>query len=601
MTITVASGKGGTGKTTFSVNLAYTLSNQKIKVNLLDCDVEEPNDFLFINPKITDEQSVTALKPVWDETKCCGSAICADVCTYNAIARVNDKTLVFNELCHSCGACSYACPGNALIEKEVDIGQVKSAIINENFHFAYGILNVGEALAPIIVKNVKKKVEPDSINIIDASPGTACPVVEALNGADVSVLVTEPTPFGVHDLKLAASLTQKLGLPTGIVVNKSDGEDKIIIDFAKETGIPIIGRIPFKREFAETYSYGGVLVEEHEELIDVFVDIYKNIEALKATSPSPNKIEIFNDKIDPQNIKSFEIDGNNISPYKETVVISGKGGTGKTSVLSSLALISEKCVLADNDVDAADLHLVLKPEIIEKQEFSGGNVALIDQEKCISCGKCEELCHFDAIKHNDDKFSVDELSCEGCGLCALACPVDAISEHEVINGNWFVSETKTGPMVHALLGVAEENTGKLVTKVRGVAAGIASQNKFDKILADGPPGTGCPVIASLSGVDLAVIVTEPTVSGVHDLERVLKLAKHFRVESKVVINKADLNKDQADRIYNLAIENDAEVIAEIPFDDNVLNALKEGKTVIEYNDHAPASKIIKEIYKKINS
>ncbi len=599
MTITVASGKGGTGKTTFSVNLAYALSYQNIKVNLLDCDVEEPNDFLFINPKITDEQSVTALKPEWDENKCCDSGKCAEVCTYNAIARVNGKTLIFNELCHSCGACSYICPSNALIEKEVEIGQVKFAIINENFHFAYGILNVGEALAPTIVKNVKKKIDSNFINIIDASPGTACPVVEALNGADVSVLVTEPTPFGVHDLKLAASLTQKLGLPTGIVVNKSDGEDKIISDFAKETGIPIIGRIPFKREFAETYSYGGVLVEKHEELIDVFMDIYKNINELKGTSPSPNKIEVFTEKIDPQNINTFEIDVINKTPYKETVVISGKGGTGKTSVLSSLALISEKSVLADNDVDAADLHLVLKPEIIEKHEFSGGNVAVIDQKKCISCGKCEELCHFDAIHHNDI-YLIDELSCEGCGLCSLACPVDAISEHEVINGNWFVSETKTAPMVHALLGVAEENTGKLVTKVRKTASAIASQKKYDKILADGPPGTGCPVIASLSGVDLAVIVTEPTVSGVHDLERVLKLAKHFRVESKVVINKADLNKNQADRIYNLANESGAEVIAEIPFDDNVLNALKEGKTVIEYNDQAPASKIIKEIYKIIS-
>jgi len=272
----------------------------------------------------------------------------------------------------------------------------------------------------------------------------------------------------------------------------------------------------------------------------------------------------------------------------------------KNVEIAEILGISEKSVLADNDVDAADLHLVLKPEIIEKHEFSGGNVAVIDQEKCISCGKCEELCHFDAIHHNDI-YLIDELSCEGCGLCSLACPVEAISEHEVINGNWFVSETKTGPMVHALLGVAEENTGKLVTKVRKTASGIASQEKYDKILADGPPGTGCPVIASLSGVDLAVIVTEPTVSGVHDLERVLKLAKHFRVESKVVINKADLNKNQANRIYNLANESGAEVIAEIPFDDNVLNALKEGKTVIEYNDQAPASKIIKEIYKKIVS
>jgi len=598
MTITIASGKGGTGKTTFSVNLAYTLSKQNMKINLLDCDVEEPNDFLFINPKITNEQPVIALKPEWDENKCCDLGKCAEVCTYNAIARVNGKTLIFNELCHSCGACVYACPSNALIEKSVKIGSVKSSVINDNLNFAYGTLNVGEALAPTIVKNVKKLINNDSINIIDASPGTACPVVEALNDADVAVLVTEPTPFGVHDLKLAASLTQKLGVPTGIVVNKSDGEDKIINVFAEEAGIPIIGRIPFKREFAETYSHGGILVEKYDELIDVFTGIYENIVKLKGTPPASKTIEIFSEKIEPENKKTLKINDQNESPFKEIVVISGKGGTGKTSVLSSLAIISENSVLADNDVDAADLHLILNPEIIEKHNFSGGKVAEIDAEKCINCGKCEEICHFDAIIKND-KYSVNKLSCEGCGLCSLACPVNAIAEYDVINGNWFVSETKVGPMAHALLGVAEENTGKLVTKVREIAAGIASQEKYDKILADGPPGTGCPVIASLSGVDLAVIVTEPTVSGVHDLERVLKLAKHFRVESKVVINKADLNKEQADRIYKLANENHAEVIAEIPFDDNVLDALKEGKSVIEYNSEAPASKIIKEIYKNL--
>ncbi len=601
MIITVASGKGGTGKTTFSVNLAYALSYKNMKVNLLDCDVEEPNDFLFIKPQNIVEHSVTALKPEWDKNKCSGAAKCVEICSYNAIARVNDQTLIFNELCHSCGACVFACPSNALIEKSVTIGSVKSSEINGNFNFTYGTLNVGEALAPKIVKSVKKFIDENYINIIDASPGTACPVVEALSDTDVAVLVTEPTPFGVHDLRLAASLTQKLGIPTGIVINKSDGNDKIVTDFANEAGIQIIGRIPFKREFAETYSHGRILVEKYNELTDVFIDIYENIKKLKGTPPSSKEIKIFSEKIEPENSGNSPVKKTaslNRTPYKEIVVISGKGGTGKTSVLSSLALISEKSVLADNDVDAADLHLILKPEIVEKHDFSGGKVAEIDAEKCISCGKCEEVCHFDAIIKND-KYSVNELSCEGCGLCSIACPVDAISEYDVINGNWFVSKTKVGPMAHALLGVAEENTGKLVTKVRKIAADIASQEKYDKILADGPPGTGCPVIASLSGVDLALIVTEPTVSGVHDLERVLKLANHFRVESKVVINKADLNKEQAERIYKLANENGAEVIAEIPFDDNIVDALKEGKSVIEYNSEAPSSKIIKDIYNKL--
>ena len=596
MIITVASGKGGTGKTTFSVNLAYALSKNKINVNLLDCDVEEPNDFLFVKSEKYSDESVIAQKPEWIEESCESCGRCAEVCTYNAIARVADKTLIFNELCHSCGACVYACPSNALIDMDVEIGKVKSTKVDDNLNFAYGILNVGEALAPSIVKSVKKKIEKDKINIIDAAPGTACPVVEALNGSDVAVLVTEPTPFGVHDLKLAASLTQKLGVPTGIVINKSDGEDEIVKEFAAKAEIPIVGRIPFKREFAETYSHGNILIENHNELTEIILNIFENIKKLIGKKCSDKKIEVFSSL--KKNIEKYNFSNEKKSPFKEIVVISGKGGTGKTSVLSSLALISEKSALADNDVDAADLHLILKPEIIEEHDFSGGKVASINLEKCVECGICMEVCRFDAVCRND-KYSINELSCEGCGLCALACPTGAIVEREVINGKLFISKTESGPMAHAMLGVAEENTGKLVTKVRETAARIAASAEYDKILADGPPGTGCPVIASLSGVDLALIVTEPTVSGVHDLERVLKLAKHFNVEAKVIINKADLNSEQADRIYKLATDYGAEVIAEIPFDENILNALKEGKAVVEYNSEAPSSMIIREIYKKL--
>ena len=596
MTITVASGKGGTGKTTFSVNLAYALSKNNFKINLLDCDVEEPNDFLFVNAKDYSIEPVITQKPEWYEEECENCGRCAEVCTYNAIARVAGKTLIFNELCHSCGACVYACPSNALIDIDVKIGEVKKTKVNENLNFAYGILNVGEALAPSIVKNVKKKIDKNIINIIDAAPGTACPVVEALNESDVAVLVTEPTPFGVHDLKLAASLTQKLGIPTGIVINKSDSEDKIVSEFAASAEIPIIGRIPFKREFAETYSHGNLLIENHNELTEIFVDIFNNIKKLIGKKPSDKKIEVFSSL--KKNIDSYNPKNKNTSPFKEIVVISGKGGTGKTSVLSSLALLSQNCVFADNDVDAADLHLILNPVIIEEHDFSGGNVASIDSTKCVDCGICMEVCRFDAVKKSN-KYFINELNCEGCGLCSLACPTKAITEKKVINGKLFISKTKIAPMAHAMLGVAEENTGKLVTKVRETAANIASSADYDKILADGPPGTGCPVIASLSGVDLTLIVTEPTVSGVHDLERVLKLAKHFKVEAKVIINKADLNSEQARNIHNLARDYNTEVIAEIPFDESVVNALKLGKSVIEYNEDAPASIIIKNIYNKI--
>jgi len=203
MILTVASGKGGTGKTTFSVNLAYALAQRGERVRLLDCDVEEPNDHLFVKPHFTEERDVTVPKPVWDANKCTACGKCAKACHYNAIAVVKKKVLIFNELCHSCGVCTYVCPEGALSERDAKIGIVQAAPGHKPFFFAHGLLNIGEALAPNVVRAVKEHLDPQAINIIDASPGTACPVIEAVRGADAALLVTEPTPFGLNDLKLA--------------------------------------------------------------------------------------------------------------------------------------------------------------------------------------------------------------------------------------------------------------------------------------------------------------------------------------------------------------------------------------------------------------
>jgi len=247
MIITIASGKGGTGKTTVAVNMAAALArrgNTQEEVRLLDCDVEEPNDHLFVNPRFCVREDVQVQRPEWNAELCTGCMKCQKACNYNAIAvipvrregtrELKRKVTVFPELCHACGVCSYVCPEGALIEKPVRIGTVESAPDSAEFYFAHGILNVGEPLAPAVVRDVKKHATSDGLTLIDAAPGTACPVVEAMQGADVVILVTEPTPFGLNDLRLALNMALKLGLPAGIVVNRSDGEDAIIRDYADE-------------------------------------------------------------------------------------------------------------------------------------------------------------------------------------------------------------------------------------------------------------------------------------------------------------------------------------------------------------------------------
>ena len=289
-------------------------------------------------------------------------------------------------------------------------------------------------------------------------------------------------------------------------------------------------------------------------------------------------------------------------------MISGKGGTGKTTVTAAFAVLSNSMVLADNDVDAADLHLLLAPRVRESHPFVGGKKCTIDAAKCIACGECAEACHFNAIRFDgpgnsrvDKTYRIEPFACEGCGLCPLVCPVDAVLAEEAVTGNWFVSATNRGPMAHARLGIAEENSGRLVTQVRDRAASLADELRLGTILGDGPPGTGCPVIASVSGTDLVVIVTEPTVSGVHDMERVLELAAHFRVPAVVIINKADLNTEQAARITQIATARHSRVIGRIPFDKIVNDALMVGKTVIEYDGQSAAADSLRTAWKEVQS
>lgn len=281
---------------------------------------------------------------------------------------------------------------------------------------------------------------------------------------------------------------------------------------------------------------------------------------------------------------------------KEIVVLSGKGGTGKTSIVGSFAAIAESKVLGDCDVDAADLHLLLSPSVTESNEFWSGQVAVIDEEKCTECGLCQDICHFNAISD----FRVDPISCEGCKFCSHACPDDAITMKDCLSGHWFISETRYGPLVHARLGIAEENSGKLVAVVRQNARAVAENEGLKYIITDGPPGIGCPVISSLSGANLALLVSEPTLSGIHDLERVLGVCRHFGVPALVCINKYDINEDNTRRIEGFCTSQGVEVVSKIPLDNAVTEALVRGMPVVEYSQNG-VSGAIEELWKNISS
>ncbi len=282
---------------------------------------------------------------------------------------------------------------------------------------------------------------------------------------------------------------------------------------------------------------------------------------------------------------------------KQVTILSGKGGTGKTTVTASFIALSENAVSADCDVDASNLHLLLNPKIRETIEFRGLNVAKIDHGRCIECGRCVELCRFNAIKD----YTVDPIHCEGCKVCVVNCPEEAIDFNERVCGEAYISETKNGPMSHARLNPGMENSGKLVTLVRQNATKLAEKQGKDLILIDGSPGIGCPVIASIANIDYAVVVVEPTLSGIHDLKRVLELLDHFEVPPLVIINKYDINKENTNALEDYCRENSITLIGRLPFDPVVTSAMVNGTPVVEYDPQAVSSKAIKKTWKKFMS
>lgn len=282
---------------------------------------------------------------------------------------------------------------------------------------------------------------------------------------------------------------------------------------------------------------------------------------------------------------------------KQITVLSGKGGTGKTTLTAAFAVLAKKAVVADCDVDAPDLHMLLHPEVIETHEFKGSKLAVIDEAKCVKCGLCREKCRFNAITED---FKVDPFSCEGCGVCAIICPENAITLAERISGHAYISRTKFGFMSHAMLTPSEANSGKLVTLVRQNSKIVAEKESINLIIIDGPPGIGCPVIASVTGVDAGLVVAEPTMSGIHDLKRALQLLAHFNVLPFVCVNMYDINEGNAEKIESFCKENSVEVVGKIPFNPKVTEAMVNGKSIIEYSPRSAVAEEIEAIWEKIS-
>ena len=583
MRIAIASGKGGTGKTLVATNLAAAFG----KAAYIDCDVEGANGHLFLKPQIRTQRPAEVPVPTATDA-CTGCGACAEVCRFGAIAVLETGVLVFNELCHSCGACLEACPEDALKEVPHTLGTIRLGTYQvanaPAVPFADGELNTGQIQAAAVIEQVKRAADPDMpITVLDCPPGTGCAVSEALRGADLCLLVTEPTPFGLSDLEKAANLADYMGIPQAVVLNRSDLAGADAGGFCGERNLPIVLEIPYDAELARLYAQGQLActsARRYRETFGALADAIRSGRLERSTPPAKHETPpLAADGAEPDNTRCMDMP--RPAGLVQVAVISGKGGTGKTSLAASLAAMAENAVTADADVDAPNLHLLLGPLGETRTPFSGGYLAEIDPDTCTGCGACAEACRFDAITLAPHAV-VDPLRCVGCGLCALVCPLRDTGEMPVrieprLSGYAYSGKTQRGGGARGELLAGGEASGKLVTLVRSLAETQAQRIGTDRILIDAPPGMGCPVNAALTGTDLAVAVTEPTQSGLHDLKRALDLAQWFKVPTLVVINKADICPETAESIRAVCGAGGFEVIDAVPFDRTIPEDVAAGK------------------------
>lgn len=593
MKIAITSGKGGVGKTFVSTCLAQAFGKTQ-DVTYIDCDVEAPNAHLFLQPEHTNaqEQMLECVEGV-DPAKCNYCGLCAKNCFFNAIVVGKKNAMVFPELCRWCGACQIVCPQDALVTGQRSIGTIYNGKIG-NINLNWATLQTGAGGMTVkLIERIKQEIKND-LAVLDSPPGTSCAVVNTINDADVVVLVSDPTRFGQHDLKLSVHLCKQMGIMPVVIINRAGIGDKgQLTAWCKAEGIEVIAEIPDDRTIAELYSKGLLPTEHLEHIERLFADIAARLLKVSTNREIAVPTAGSNSNLFLDSDRSFNNTVTEQTPtaVNEITIVSGKGGTGKTSLSACFAQL-QQTVITDCDVDAADVHLLLEPEILESDQYQGGRVMSIDPDKCVGCQQCVDVCQWQAISIQDNGVGIDPDRCEGCGSCKLICGVDAIDETKSNDGRWYFSSTRFGKMSHATLEPGKENSGKLVTLLRKNTSEKIIANDNPTVVLDGSPGTGCPVIASIGGAKAAIIVTEPTTSGLHDLKRILELTNHFKITSGVVINKCDLNPDVTNQIKDCAKDLKASILGQLPYDSVFIDAQQESKTVLEF---APESKVSKEI------
>ncbi|RLC43574.1 MAG: cobyrinic acid ac-diamide synthase [Candidatus Coatesbacteria bacterium] len=571
MYIAIASGKGGTGKTLIATNLVEVIE----RASFADADVEEPNGHLFLRPEIYKREDVYIKIPEVDYDRCTGCGVCAEHCQFNAIAVVKGKVILFRELCHSCGVCSFVCPEDAIQEVKHIAGEIRIGEFNDGRRFVDGKLSVGQLRSSLVIEKVVELVENEEMVILDAPPGASCSVISATHKADVCLLVTEPTPFGLHDLKIACEMLAKLRVPYAVLLNRADIGDDSVERYCQDRGIPILERIPFEREIAEIYAEGELITRKKLEWRELFEGLaHKVIDISNYILPEQIEVEeeIFKPQVEKKEVVSS---GQTVS----LAVLSGKGGTGKTMLASCIAGVWKDKVSCDADVDAANLGILLRGEVKKRIPFSAGMKAEVIPEFCTGCARCAESCRFNSIIMTDNGIAeIEELKCEGCGLCHLVCPTEpnAIIMRRFVTGEITICETPWGHMVTAMLKPGAEASGKLVTEVRENAENLALENNLNSILIDGSPGIGCPVNATLTGTKGVVLVVEPSRSSKHDLERIIELLDFFNLPRCVVINRYDLSHKLTEEIEEMCEERGITVVGKIPFDRTITESIVSG-------------------------
>lgn len=621
--VAVASGKGGTGKTLISTNLARTLADDGQDTSYVDCDVEAPNGHLFLSPAQIVASPVTVPVAQIDENACTGCPTCSHVCQYSAIIALPTHSVVMEDLCSGCGACVLACPVGAISERDVPVGVVEQAT-SGSLTVRGGRMDIGRTAEHEIVRSVLgiSREQDTGWVVMDSPPGVACTAAETIRGADVALLVTEPTPAGLHDLALAAELTRELRVPRAVALNRASEDDAGIRRYCAEHDIPVLLELLDDRGIAETYARGDLLVAVDPTYRERFRRLATNLRTLASTGeagppsrvsgplsgPPPGTVvdegpgTAIGGSASPETLPLKTMPPipsatHGTDPLRiDLVVLSGKGGTGKTSLsaaLTRLAAESTAQVVVDADVDAANFALLTEATPVASWPFVGGKHSVVDPAVCTGCGTCVEHCRFDALTLHDavspgslGEFVavVDAAACEGCAVCERVCPDLAIRMEPTTGGSWSLAETPAGPLVHARLTPGQQNSGKLVTLVRNEGRAVARANDTDILFTDGPPGIGCPAGAALAGSTHVLLVTEPTRSGLHDLQRIAELCAQSQIPTAVCLNKADLDDELTEQITVEATARGLPVLGRVRYDPAVPAAHRAGTTVI---DHAP--------------